>query len=119
MANGSNTSIQEYIDGIIKAVSTAPQTCCGNQAVNATISHYAAMCREQEIELTIQLTVSLHTDQIIDMKLCVIFGNFLENAVVACRRMTEGRRFIWMNSVVQLGTLIITMDNSFDERAKL
>lgn len=70
------------------------------------------------METDIRLVVSAKTEQVTDAELCVIFGNLLENALEACGRMTEGRKFLRLSSTVHLGTLIITMDNSFDGRVK-
>ena len=51
------------------------------------------------------------------MRYQYIFGNLLENALEACARMTEGRRFLRLISSVHLDTLTVTMDNSFDGHA--
>ena len=70
------------------------------------------------MEGDIRLVVPAKTEQLTDAELCVIFGNLLENALEACGRMTEGRRFLRLSSDVHLGTLTITMDNSFDGQVK-
>ena len=49
-----------------------------------------------------------------DSDLCVIFSNLLENAVEACMHMTDGKRFIQLNSSLQSQLFTITMDNSFN-----
>jgi sensor histidine kinase regulating citrate/malate metabolism len=48
------------------------------------------------------------------MDLCVIVGNFLENAVEACRRMKRGNKFIRVRSRIEGNTLSIVVNNSFD-----
>ena len=118
LASPDDLRLREYIDELLDAIPPSPKLYCENQAVNAIVSHYAAMCDGRGVETEIQLSVPSRTEQVTDAELCVIFGNLLENALEACARMTEGRRFIRLNSAEHLGTLAITMDNSFDGDAR-
>lgn len=114
LVSEDNPQLTAYLDDLIQNIPAAPQVYCKNQAVNAIVSHYAAQCEEHGIEAEIRLTVPARTEQVTDTELCVIFGNLLENALEACGRMTEGRRFLRLISAVHLDTLTIIMDNSFD-----
>lgn len=118
LAGEDNPLLNQYIDSLLHAIPVSPRTHCENQAVNAIVSHYAAYFQEQRVEADIHLSVPARTEQVTDAELCVIFGNLMENALEACSRMTEGRKFIRLNSAVQLDTLIITMDNSFDGQVR-
>ena len=111
---GADHELTDYIDTLIADIPAAQENYCDNPAVNSVVSHYAALCKKNGIDCTIHLTVPQHCTQITDSSLCVIFGNLLENAVEACMRMTEGHRFIRLNSSLQYELLTITMDNSFD-----
>lgn len=117
LAGKDDARLKQYIDELLDAIPAAPQAYCENQAVNAIVSHYAALCRERGVEADIRLVVPAKTEQVTDAELCVIFGNLLENALEACARMTEGRRFLRLVSAVHLDTLTVTMDNSFDGHA--
>ena len=114
LGTGDNQKLTDYIDTLIADIPAAQESYCDNLAVNAVVSHYASLCKKNEIDCTIHLTVPQHCKQITDGSLCVIFGNLLENALEACMRMTEGHRFIRLNSTLQYELLTITMDNSFD-----
>ena len=114
LAGPDNGPLRQYLDGLLNAIPAVPQTYCENQTVNAVVSHYAALCRERRVEADIHLSVPARTEQSTDGELCVIFGNLMENALEACGRMAGGRRFLHLRSTVHLGTLTITMDNSFD-----
>ena len=116
LAGEENPRLRAYIDEVLRAIPASPRSYCENQAVNAIVSHYTALCRERGVEAEVQLAVPARTEQVTDAELCVIFGNLMENALEACGRMTEGRRFLRLNSTVHLGTLTITLDNSFDGR---
>ena len=118
LAGEDNVALQAYLDDLLNAIPASPQTYCENQAVNAVVSRCAGICRERGIDFTTQITVPADLEQSTDGELCVIFGNLMENAVEACMRMTEGRKFLRLNSTVHLGVLTITMDNSFDGRVK-
>jgi sensor histidine kinase regulating citrate/malate metabolism len=110
--------LTEYLDTLIAEIpSERGRLYCENAAVNAVVSHYAAQAEKQGVELSIQLTVPERTEQISDSNLCVILGNLFENAIEACGRMTEGRRFIRLRSRLQYGVLTIVMDNSFNGKA--
>lgn len=118
LAGDANPQLNKYIDNLLDTIPAAPQMYCENQAVNAIISHYAALCQEQGIDADFRLSVPTQTEQITDAELCVIFGNLLENALEACDRMGEGRKFLHLGSRVHMGLLTIVMDNSFDGQVR-
>lgn len=117
LADTDHEKLREYIDSLIEAIPSVQKQYCDNMAVNAIVSRYAAICEQRGIECSVHLTVPGSNEQITDSSLCVIFGNLLENAVEACNRMTEGHRFIRLNSSMQYNLLTITVDNSFDGKA--
>lgn len=93
----------------------AAQYCAGvRMAVNSVISHYATLCERENIAFKSTLTVFQDNELVLDSDLCVIFGNLLENAVEACRRVADGKKYIEINSTLQYKLLTVTMDNSFD-----
>jgi sensor histidine kinase regulating citrate/malate metabolism len=49
----------------------------------------------------------------------VVFGNVLENALEACRRITAGERFIKLSSQFIGNKLYIAVDNSFSGEIRL
>ena len=114
-----NAPLKEYIDGLIEDIPKGPQYYCENQAVNAVVSHYAALCKEHGVELTVRLDVPADTEQVTDAELCVIFGNLLENALEACGRMAGGGGSIRLGSDIHLDILTIAMDNSFDGQVRM
>ena len=118
LVRADNVPLRTYLDGLLDAIPDPPQIYCKNQAVNALVSRCAGICRERGVDFTAQLAVPADTEQISDAELCVIFGNLLENALEACDRMTEGRKFLHIESNVHLGTLTVVMDNSFDGQVR-
>ena len=118
LASEDNAPLRTYLEGLLDAIPASPRIYCENQAVNALVSRCAGICRERGVDFASKLTVPAETEQISDAELCVIFGNLMENAVEACVRMTEGRKFVRLNSSLEYGVLTITMDNSFDGQAQ-
>lgn len=78
LSREDNAPLRQYIEELIQAIPVSPQIYCGNQAVNAIVSHYAALCEEQNVQTDIRITVPAHMEQMTDTELCVIFGNLLK-----------------------------------------
>lgn len=114
LAGNENPTLSQYINNLIEDIPTAIQIHCKNLAVNAIVSHYASICEQEGISFFVKLDVPSQNSNMTDSSLCVIFGNLLENAVEACRRMCEGETFIRLNSRLEYGVLTITMENSFN-----
>lgn len=114
MADTHPEQLKEFIFSLLDAIPAAPRTYCENPAVNAVVSHYAALCQEQGVDVQIRLDLPQRLDGVANGELCVIFGNLLENALEACGRMEQGRKFLRLDSQVHYDVLTITMDNSFD-----
>lgn len=45
-----SSQLKMYIDSLLDTIPATPQVYCKNQAVNAIVSHYAALCQEQGME---------------------------------------------------------------------
>ncbi|MDR2964253.1 MAG: GHKL domain-containing protein [Treponema sp.] len=85
---------------------------CKNYAVNAILRYYSIIAKNEDIKITAHLDLPENTG-IADSDLCIIFGNCIENAIEACRKINDGR-FIKINSKVAGKMLAVTIDNSFD-----
>lgn len=86
---------------------------CENHASNVIILHYTGIAKTE--------SVCVHTDLqlpqkigIADLDLCIVFGNCLENALEACRKINSEERYISVKSRICGDMLGITIDNSFD-----
>lgn len=121
LANTENKQLNEYLDALIHSIPSAPASYCENRVVNSILSYYSAICRNENIALETKLIVPETDDAALDNDLCLVFGNLIENAIEACRRMDtsdslneKSSHFIRLHAHVHYKTLIITMDNSFD-----
>lgn len=103
-----------YIDTLTQKIPTGKEIrLCENYAVNAVAVYYASAAEAQNIRTNLQFAIPAELEQMMESDLCIIVGNLLENAVEACTRMTEGERFIRLDSCLKCGILSITVDNSF------
>lgn len=88
-------------------------TFCDNYAVNAIVTHFVSMAKQEGISTSAQLQIPQNLS-IPDSDLCVIFGNCLENAFEACQRMDHGERYIRLSSVLKGHSLAVNICNSFN-----
>ena len=121
LANSENKQLNEYLDALIHSIPYAPASYCENKVVNSILSYYSAICKNDNIALETKLIVPETDDAALDNDLCLVFGNLIENAIEACKRMdtleSSGEapsRFIRLHAHIHYKTLIVTMDNSFD-----
>lgn len=109
-----NKELGKYLDDLIENIPIAQQHYCENRTVNYVISYYDTLCKRYDISFETQLTVPQEKEHISDSDLCIIFGNLLENAIDACKAISEDNKFIEIKSTLHHGLLTITMDNRFD-----
>ena len=111
---GDEQKLNDYIDRLAAGVPSSDAVrLCENYAVNAVAAHYYAMAQQHGIELSAQFTVPQKLEGGVESDLCIVVGNLLENAIEACERMTDGKRFIHIDSGLEHGVLTLTVDNSF------
>jgi two-component system, LytTR family, sensor histidine kinase AgrC len=88
-------------------------TLCENYASNVIVIHYTRIAKSEGV--LVYTNMQLPQDiGIADSDLCIIFGNCLENALEACRRMRHGQKYIHIKSKFRANMLGISIDNSFD-----
>jgi sensor histidine kinase YesM len=86
---------------------------CENYAVNSILRYYIGIARREGVRVTLKIDVPENTG-VSDSDLCVVFGNCIENAIEACRKMNEGEKFIKIDAGLTGEMITITVDNSFN-----
>ncbi|MEG1721153.1 MAG: GHKL domain-containing protein [Pseudoflavonifractor sp.] len=85
---------------------------CAHVAADHILRHFVAAARAENAEITCR--VHLPADLgVADMDLCVVLGNLLENAVLACKNQAEGRRYLTVQAEVVGRQLILSVENSY------
>lgn len=93
LQNQDYPGLEQYLRQYILTISDTSQTYCASPAANALLNHYAALGREQQIEVRFQVRLP-ETLPLSEIDLCVLLGNLLENAVDGCRSLPEKQRQI-------------------------
>lgn len=107
--------VSGYLEGFAgKLIFAGEKSYCTNYAVDAVAAHYLGLAASEGITVEARLGIPEDTGAVPAMDLCVILGNFLENALEACRRMERGDKFIRIRSRMDGDTLSIVVTNSFD-----
>ena len=114
LAEKGNEKLDDYLDTLSKNIPAAHISYCENKAVSAILSHYAGICKGEQVEFHAKLIVPEMSKTSLNSDLAIIFGNLLENAIEACLKIDKEKRFIRISSDVSYDMLIITMDNSYD-----
>lgn len=79
---------------------------CDNFAVNALLQHYFSQAGQEGIKLKIKVDFPENLP-VSENDLVSVMGNLLENALEACRRQTEGERFISVQGEVIHDTMVM------------
>ncbi len=114
LSENKNEKLSQYLDSLIQNIPTSYKKYCENKAVSAILSHYAAICEEEQISFESRLIVPETSKTPLSGDLSIIFGNLLENAIEACMKIDKDKRFIRISSNVNYELLVITMDNCYD-----
>ncbi len=114
LANGDAGRLKDYLHEYQQTIPASRQIrFCTHPIINSIVSHYAALGEALGVKTKIELNLP---DQLVvsDTDLCIIFGNCLENAVEACKRIEDGERFIHLHAKIAGDMLSIVVRNSFD-----
>ena len=87
------------------------QLFCKNFTVNAVLSFYAEVSRQEHTEFTANVNLP-DTLPVSEPELCALLGNLLENALDACREVTKTTPFIRLGGYVDGNHVVLTVDNS-------
>jgi sensor histidine kinase regulating citrate/malate metabolism len=112
-ADGDLDKLNGYLEKLVGNLPVSKAVYCENYAVNAVVNHHLSALNSEDIKLDIKLDIPEDTGNVSAMDLCVMIGNFFENAVHACRRVKVGEKFIRVRSRVDGKTLSVTVENSF------
>ena len=88
---------------------------CDISSLNMLFQYYQYKADEENINLSIDTAV-LGKCTVSTTELTILFGNLLENAIEACRKIPEAKRFIHLKITKQACKIILLCENSFDGR---
>ena len=116
---GDQAGIADYLDRYVKSMPVNEVTnYCASNAVNATLNHFAHAAREEGIRTIWRINLP-DKCPVLDMDLCSILGNILENAFRACKNVPESDRSIRLTvTTMDEPNLYIVAANTFDGKVR-
>lgn len=106
--------LESYLQELTKTLPAPPENYCGNSVINALLCYYRETAENHQIKTSFSISLS-ENPPFSDTDLCIILGNFLENALEACRRMKAPEKFINLRiSMPSRLTLVIITENSYE-----
>lgn len=121
---GDAEAVGPYVDRLLAHyVSRTMRRYCENSAANAIIGSYIEVAEGEGIPVSTDIDLPLEIG-IDEYALCALFGNAIENAIEACRRIPDGselrgRRFISIKSRTERGRLVVRIENSFNSARRV
>ena len=110
---GDLDGLRSYLDAYGKKLpANIQQLFCKNFAVNAVLNYYAEASHLEQTEFTARVELPDELP-VSEPELCALLGNLLENALEACRQVTEAAsRFIRVGGYADGSHVVITVDNA-------
>lgn len=116
LSEGDIAKAEAYLNEYLNAVDQySVMNLCSNRVVNMIVSHYYALAKENDIDLTVRINVPKELP-IQDSDISVLLGNLLENAITAVSSAPEEQCKIDLNMITAGNTLVVTVDNGFGEK---
>ncbi|MBQ7944748.1 MAG: GHKL domain-containing protein [Lachnospiraceae bacterium] len=108
----------EYLEHLEKDLTTVDTVIkTGNVMVDAILNSKLAMIKERKIQVDVTAIVP-ESISISGIDLSVLIGNILDNAMEACMKLPEEKRFLRIYIDILKKQLYISVTNSMDGRAK-
>lgn len=113
---GDNDRLNSYVKSLMDELGDYEfQTETGNSLLNGLLSEKVRTAEREGIDISVQVDFRPYHDQMEDMDLCVIFGNLLDNAIEASRKLSDpSRRSVLVKSHVAAGNLVLTFSNFYE-----
>lgn len=120
MGEEKDEKLKDYLDNLLDRASNEPVAVeTGNHTLDGLLSQKASVLRLSSIRFDTILDFR-GIDFISNMDLCTIFGNAVDNAIEACRKVENvERRYISIHSEKSAGQLIISFINSYQGQIQM
>lgn len=111
LSSGEAVDVRTIFDSVILAPIFRDSRFCENRVVNALVSIKAGACTDEGVDFDCSINVPENLP-VSTVDLCALFSNMLDNALQACLRLGEGKRFIRLRASQAAGVFAVTMENS-------
>lgn len=112
------TNVMDYLDTLgANMVDISIKNYCSNQAINSVLNHYVFMTNTNSIPLSLQIDIPEKLPMN-DAEFCSMIGNLMENAIDACKEISQAERSFKLSIVMKQNNLFIVSSNSFSGNIK-
>lgn len=118
-SQGEAEKLKEYIDQFTETLKDHRSEIAANRVLDAVASHYESMAENQNthIKWLIELPADLPLKE---SDFITVFGNLVENAIIAVRELPEEERSIQVNARMLSDAMLgITVKNPYEGKIKL
>lgn len=116
---GNLSALKDYIAQYENSLTvTAPVRICKSEALNALFNHYRQQAIENNVDINWRIDLP-DKSRILDVDLCSIFGNILENAIDGCCTIEEGKRYFNLTSEIKGDCLYIVSTNNYGKPLRM
>lgn len=116
---GNLSALKDYIAQYENSLTvTAPVRICKSDALNALFNHYRQQAIENNVDINWRIDLP-DKSRILNVDLCSIFGNILENAIDGCCTVEEGKRYFNLTSEIKGECLYIVSTNNYGKPLKM
>lgn len=112
LEHGKTEQAASYMHNLtdtVKQLDNPVQT--GNDYADALLSVKYAEAIGADIKISLDMTIPAQ-DFIDPVDLCCILSNAFDNAIAACKRLTEGEKWIAARAFIKQGQFVMTIKNS-------
>lgn len=114
LRSGKLQELDAYLDDYCASLpDTQSLVHCRHNAVNVLLSFFAQQAKKSNIDIDIFVQLP-ETLRLPDTTLSVVLGNLLENALDACRQVTEGEKKITIRGKAEMGSVFFDITNTFE-----
>ncbi len=111
--------LNEYIAEITKSINHLENIIStGNTIVDAILNEKLQITKKMNIKVECEFNLDKSLD-LEDVELCIIFSNTIDNAIEACDKVEETKRFIKIKAICDRGYLIYSIRNSANKKVDL
>ena len=117
--NGENEKLSEYISQFTKALSEHRSVIAANPALDAVAAHYDSLAKTKGcyIKWLIELPYTL---PVAEADFITVFGNLVENAIIAVEDLPEDKRVIHVNAKMLSDAMLgLSVKNPYEGAIKL
>lgn len=112
LQDGSADALRAYVDRYEQSLPPdTSRTFCRNYAVNTLVCYYYEEARKEQVDFSVRISLP-EKPFVSEPELCAVLGNLLENALDACRGVTECAPFIRLRIDGSDGRVALVVDNT-------